>query len=153
MAGDRERILQSGIDAYLAKPIQAPELYGLIEELTDSSSDVDEAALLDGVGGEPALLVNLIDVFLEDYPRLSARIRRAISTQSLESFRQATHALKGSIGNFGRTRAYEAACQLDSRGRAGSLRGVDKAFTRLKTEMVPFRRSLNDLRKRALRPT
>jgi HPt (histidine-containing phosphotransfer) domain-containing protein len=136
------------MDAYLAKPIQAQDLYAWIEQLTASSSDVDEAALLDGVGGEAALLVNLVDVFLDDYPRLLTRIRRAITMRRVESFRQATHALKGSISNFGRTRAYDAACRLDARGKTGSLRGAEKAFTRLKEELIPFRQSLKDLKSR-----
>jgi CheY-like chemotaxis protein len=147
-ASDRERVLQSGMDAYLAKPIQAQDLYAWIEQLTASSSDVDEAALLDGVGGEAALLVNLVDVFLDVYPRLLTRIRRAITMRRVESFRQATHALKGSISNFGRTRAYDAACRLDARGKTGSLRGAEKAFTRLKEELIPFRQSLKDLKSR-----
>jgi two-component system, sensor histidine kinase and response regulator len=33
MKGDRERCLEAGMDAYLAKPIQAEELYALIETL------------------------------------------------------------------------------------------------------------------------
>jgi PAS domain S-box-containing protein len=153
MAGDRARILKSGMDAYLAKPIQAEELYKLIQELTGSPPDVDAKALLDGVGGEPSLLANLIGVFLEDYPRLTTKIRRALSTRNAQAFRQAAHALKGSIGNFGRTRAYEAACQLDSKGNAGSLRGAEKAFARLKEEMIPFRQSLIELKQSAARHT
>jgi HPt (histidine-containing phosphotransfer) domain-containing protein len=138
------------MDAYLAKPIQVQELYALIEQLTGSSNDIDDAALLDGVGGEGSLLVNLIDVFLDDYPRLLTRIRRAITMKRVESFRQATHALKGSISNFGRTRAYEAARQLESKGKTGSLRGAEKALTRLKEELIPLRQSLKDLKSRTL---
>jgi CheY-like chemotaxis protein len=150
MAGDRQRFLQSGMDAYLSKPIQAQELYGLIDQLTVSSGGVDDAALLDGVGGEASLLVNLIDVFLDDCPRLLARIRRAISQQRVESFRQATHAFKGSISNFGQTRAYEAVRRLEAKGKTSSLRGAEKAFLRLKEEMAPFQQSLKDLRARTL---
>jgi CheY-like chemotaxis protein len=150
MAGDRDRFLQSGMDAYLAKPIQAQELYDVIEKLTGTTGTVDEAALLDGVGGDAPLLVSLIDVFLSDYPRLFERLRRAISAQRVDGFRQAAHALKGSIGNFGQTRAYHAACELDLKAKSGSLRGADKAFAQLKSEMVPFKKSLKEIRDRTL---
>ena len=145
MATDRDRALQSGMDAYLAKPIQIEELYQTIERLTGPRG-LNAATLLDGLGGDASLLAHLIDVFLTDYPRLFARIRRAISAQRLDGFQQAAHALKGSISNFGNTDAYQAACDLDAKGKTGSLRGAGKAFAQLKTEMIPFTQSLKDLR-------
>jgi CheY-like chemotaxis protein len=34
MAGDRERCLEAGMDAYISKPVRAYELYAAIETLT-----------------------------------------------------------------------------------------------------------------------
>ena len=147
MAADRDRALESGMDAYLAKPIQIQQLYETIDRLTEGSRSLDAATLLDGLGGDPSLLAHLIDIFLADYPRLFARIRRAISMQRLDDFLQAIHALKGSISNFGDTEAYRAACELEAKGKTGSLRGTSKALTHLKEEMSPFKQSLKELRR------
>ena len=148
MASDRERALKSGMDAYLAKPIQSRQLYETIGRVTGTGGIVDGQALLEGLGGDRRLLVKLIDLFLADYPRTLARIRRAIQVRQKESLRQAAHALKGSIGNFGPNRAYDAARQLELKGKAGSLRGAEGAFIELKKEMSRLRQSLRELRNR-----
>jgi len=151
MAGDRERVLKSGMDEYLTKPIHAGQLYETIERLVGmfgrNSTGIDEVELLNGLGGDASLLADLIKVFLAQYPKQAARIQRTITSRRREAFLDATHALKGSISNFGRTRAYEAVCALEAIGKAGSLRGAAKSFAQLKAEMVPFRESLKQLQK------
>jgi PAS domain S-box-containing protein len=149
LASDQERALQGGMDAYLVKPIQARQLYESIERLTSTGQIVDEAAVLDGLGGNRHLLVKLIDVFLDDCPRLLARVQRSVRTKHRESLQQAAHALKGSIGNFGPSRALDAIRDLELKSKGSSLRGANRAFTALKKEMTPFRQSLRELRRRA----
>jgi CheY-like chemotaxis protein/HPt (histidine-containing phosphotransfer) domain-containing protein len=147
MAGDRERGLQSGMDAYLTKPIQPQQLYETLDRLAAGPGSLDEAALLEGLGGDPQLLSKLITVFLDDYPRVLARIQRSVSAGRAEAFRQATHAFKGSISNFGPSRAYDAARELESKGKTRTLRGAARALATLKTEMRPFAESLKAMRK------
>jgi len=37
MKGDRERCLEAGMDAYLSKPLDATELYALVERLASAA--------------------------------------------------------------------------------------------------------------------
>jgi CheY-like chemotaxis protein len=39
MIGDRERFLAAGIDAYLAKPFRAPELYAVLRQVAVQRAD------------------------------------------------------------------------------------------------------------------
>jgi two-component system sensor histidine kinase/response regulator len=149
MTGDRARALQNGMDGYLAKPIRAQELHEMIDRLTRKTGIIDETALLEGLGGDQKLLVKLIDVFLADYPKTLMRIRRAIQADHKEALREAAHALKGAVGNFGPSRAYDLARKLELKGQTGPLRGADRSFTALKKEMSTLRQSLKDLRARA----
>jgi HPt (histidine-containing phosphotransfer) domain-containing protein len=134
------------VDAYLTKPIQPQQLYETIERLATGVRLIDEAALLDGLGGDRQLLMKLINLFLADYPRTIGRISRALRDRRRIALREAAHALKGSVGNFGQSAAYETARELETQAKSRSWRGADAAFEALKKDMVGFRRSLEELR-------
>jgi two-component system, sensor histidine kinase and response regulator len=44
MKGDRERVLEAGMDEYLSKPIRATELYAMVDRMTGGAADGEEAA-------------------------------------------------------------------------------------------------------------
>ena len=91
MAGDRERCLQAGMDAYVAKPVNSRELFEAIDRVTIGNSKkglsrsgrtpvlgsrLDQAALLERFKGDARLAAKLARLFLDDQPRLMARIER-----------------------------------------------------------------------------
>ena len=85
MKGDAERCLAAGMDAYVAKPLQARELDPVIGRLTDGATreasgrgTVDEALLLERVGGDRQALRRLVTLFLADAPKLMTRIHQAL---------------------------------------------------------------------------
>jgi CheY-like chemotaxis protein len=143
---DRERGLRSGVDAYLTKPIQAQQLYETIERVAGRPRVFDESAVLDGLGGDRQLLMKLIDLFLADYPRLIARIGRALRDRRRPALQEGAHALKGSIANFGQTAALEAVRAFETKAKSRSLRGVDAALLKLRKEMTAFNAALEQLR-------
>ena len=72
MKGDAERCLASGMDAYLAKPLQAAELVAAIARLAPDGA-IDEARLLERVGGDRRALAEVARIFLADAPRRHGR--------------------------------------------------------------------------------
>jgi signal transduction histidine kinase/DNA-binding response OmpR family regulator/HPt (histidine-containing phosphotransfer) domain-containing protein len=150
MKGDRERCLAAGMDGYIAKPIHPNELFdtidGLVAAPTSSRGDnlpespessvLDEAALLDRVGGDTQLLAQLVEVFLHDYPHLVEEIRKALEAQDARALERAAHTLKGSVANFAAQKAYETALQLERIGRSEELAGAASAFENLEREMA-----------------
>ena len=69
-------------------------------------------ALLELVRGDAALLRELIGMFLEDCPQQVGNIRAAVRQRDAAGLRSAAHLLRGAIGNFGSSAAYEAARSL-----------------------------------------
>ncbi len=85
MKGDAERCLAAGMDAYVTKPLQAKELLAVIKGTgrrkapgRTARGTVDEALLLERVGGDRRALRRLVSLFLSDAPKLMVRIRHAI---------------------------------------------------------------------------
>jgi two-component system, sensor histidine kinase and response regulator len=75
------------------------------------------AAALERVDGDRELMRELAGLFLGECPRRMSEIRQAIDRQDGTGLWRAAHDLKGSVGNFGARRAYEAAARLELDGR------------------------------------
>lgn len=65
------------------------------------SAGWDYAAALERVGGDESLLVELIAVFFEEYPKFALRLTQSLSQKDFGALREAAHSLKGSLGYLG----------------------------------------------------
>jgi two-component system, sensor histidine kinase and response regulator len=148
MKSDRERCLQAGMDDYLAKPIGAAELFGVMERVLAGQTAAEPgppapgqteallapATLLAACADDATLLRELIQVFQANAPGALARVREAIQGRDAPRLREAAHRLRGLISTFSATAA-EAAARLEMMGAGGQL---DEAASTLDglTEMV-----------------
>jgi CheY-like chemotaxis protein len=167
MAGDRERCLGAGMDAYLSKPLRPDDLLTTIAqffpgdaappaaprapaiEAARSASSIDQEALLADFGHNRKVLIEVIDVFLTDAPAYLERIRVAAAAHDDGSVAAAAHALKGSAGLFSKGAAYEGARALEQAAKSGDrgacdmhLRDIDSAVSQLCADLEAVRKSL-----------
>ena len=152
MKGDAERCLAAGMDAYAPKPLQARELLAVIRGLAGAGSGetpgggpLDEALLLERVGGDRQALRKLVALFLTDAPQLVARIRQAIERGEARELQAAAHALKGAVSNFAAPAATEAAVQLQRMGEARDIAKAQSACVVLERELERVRVALSAL--------
>lgn len=73
---------------------------------------------------EPAFLVELIDVFLNDSPALIEQMHKGLATGNIEFVRRAAHSLKSNSLSFGATRLSEASRELEMLAKGGTLDGA-----------------------------
>jgi PAS domain S-box-containing protein len=146
---DRLRCLESGMDAYVTKPVHVPELMKLIESVvlggtfmnanvTSEGSpmetqlrQLDESLALSRVGGDAELLKEVVELFLDDYPATFERIKSAVASRDASALEQHAHSLKGSVSTFGAERAFEAAFTLEKQGRSGDLTAAQDGLLQL----------------------
>ena len=143
LAGDRERCLAAGMDAYLAKPIDVDHMIATVEGFDGTAgvpappaeaaaATFDEAAALACAGGDRALLAEVAALFRADAPAALRRIDRAIRRGDGEALRESAHALKGALGTVGASSAREAAAALERHGRAGEFAAAAGAYAELR---------------------
>ncbi|HLJ53557.1 MAG TPA: response regulator, partial [Chthonomonadaceae bacterium] len=107
-AGVRERCLDAGMDAYLAKPIHEEELRDQIDHLIEGGlpdraaagpapldAILDRRALMARVAGNMDVLRSLANLCRAECARLMEEIRDAITTGDRSMFLRATHNLRG----------------------------------------------------------
>ena len=104
-------------------------------------------ALLEHFDGDRELLRELARIFLEDYPTRLSAIQAGVDRRDVPALLEAAHALRGSVANFGATRAVEAALKLELMGKAGDLTGAPAAFADLQHAMAAFTGELDTVAK------
>jgi HPt (histidine-containing phosphotransfer) domain-containing protein len=144
MSGDRDRCLAAGMDGYLSKPIDPNKLFAAVEEGGEGSMPTatvaaapvafDEDGLRQRLGGDDALMADVIKVFLEDLPARLAEIRDAVNGRNPDALRAAAHALKGSAGNLSAGGVFEAARVLERIGTESRMDAAEAAWRRLSVE-------------------
>ena len=149
MMGDRERCLESGMDGYISKPIQAQSLYQAVETIhgvacklavetaaaAPSPEVFDREAALQGVGGEREFLARMAAVFTKEAAVLAPAIRQAIAQKDAAALRQAAHTLKGGAQWLAAKATVDAAYRLEIMGRNGHLTGAEEALASLEREL------------------
>jgi PAS domain S-box-containing protein len=156
--GDAERCLDAGMDAYVAKPLRARDLFGAIESALDPVRKaapprerpddyvMDEERLLERVGGDRKALGELVELFLTDAPRLLALIGEAIEAKDAGALQAAAHTLKGAVSNFAAPAASEAAARLQQIGESDRMGDARAVADVLGSELERLRGALEALR-------
>ena len=152
MKGDRERCLQAGMDGYVSKPLLVRELYEAVDRYSkvdrpaegDSTERevFDREAALARVEGDVELLEEIVEIFLDEAPGVLTSIRESAGRRDGEALERDADKLKGSVGNLGAKRAFDAAQELESIGRGGDLTKGTSASERLEEEIGRLERAL-----------
>jgi CheY-like chemotaxis protein len=163
---DRDSCFAAGMDDFVTKPLRARELYRIVEATgpgqgerdVDVEGDVEvEANPAPGVeaesclewqgalrklDGDEELLLELVGMFLDQYPALMAEIGEAISAGEEAQLRRVAHTLKGSAQVIGGHLVAAAALQLEQLGRDGQLEAAGAALRELELRAAELEQAL-----------
>lgn len=149
MQGDRERCLAAGMDAYVSKPLQAEELFAVIETfaanprtseprggaLPECTNVLDRTAGLAVAEGDEDLLAELIELFRTDAPRRIATLCRAVEAKEMAIIAREAHTLKSAAGHIGAHAVQRAATRLEDAAKHQDERAVSTCYDTLAREL------------------
>ena len=156
ITGDKERCLESGMDAYATKPIDFEKLLQVMCELVpveataiESNEDadvppatpapIDSEAAMALLEGDQVLLHRLIRLFLTDSSKTLDEIEEAIAASDAEALRRTAHRLKGASSNIAATRINEVARSLGSSAQDENFDAAKDQVSILKSELESLR--------------
>jgi PAS domain S-box-containing protein len=167
MQGDRELCLDAGMDDYVSKPMRVEDLIAALERCAPHSPEraaesvslpADLAALDRRVltrlqteigGGDPAFVVELIDLFLADARSLLTQMNHALARGEADALQRAAHTLKSSSASIGAQPLAEHCDALEALSRARNLgegaehlRQIEVAYTYVEHALYQARATL-----------
>ena len=109
---------------------------------TTTGPNFDRRAALRRANGDPALLAELSELFLEDSPKTMEAIRIALSAKDPRTVKKLAHRLKGSLLTLSASRAAELANELEERASQDSLPECKNTVYELQSELERLNRDL-----------
>jgi CheY-like chemotaxis protein len=142
---EREKCTASGMSDFVAKPVNPEELIGVLcywigkqqyaipklpqlepvpqqpQTLIPELPGFDLTNVLDMVGGDEALVIQLLCILRDDIPSTAANLETLLTASNLEAATRVVHTIKGSAGNLSAAALHAAAATLESSLRQGIL--------------------------------
>jgi CheY-like chemotaxis protein len=161
---DRDRCLAAGMDDFLAKPIQAADLWAAIGRVAAARPPhpypsppegergrgegepglLDARVLLAACGGDAAILDKLCQSFRARLPDHLTAVQDALRERDAARLREAAHKLCGMVATFS-TAAGGVASQLEDYAASGQLEEAQPLVGQLETMAQELRRLVGGL--------
>ena len=160
MKGDRERLLQAGMDAYISKPLNRRDFLSTVEQqgvgeggdAPDTAPGPDSLGLgtpgfdaprfMENVLGDTTLAMELSEAFGNEYPRILLDLRRAAAAGDGPKLAFAAHTIKGMVSTFFAKAAFSTAAQLEQIANSGKLGSAEQLALQLVDEVEVLNQGL-----------
>jgi two-component system sensor histidine kinase/response regulator len=138
--GDRDTCLAAGMDDYVTKPLKVDDLYMAIARIQTVQPKPSRAVVepplalsiaLAHVDGDKALLVEVVESFLRNYPQQIVELREALRIRDAQRIQRVADNLKDMVALLGAKQAYTLARTLETLGKEVRLEDAPNLLDRL----------------------
>ncbi len=160
LPSEEEACRAAGMEGYLAKPLRANALFEIIQRVAtppDAAAPAepppqavfDKSCFLSRLEGDEQLGSEIIEMFLQECPKLLEGVRDAAKQRNASLLERATHTLKGSVGDIAAPEAFGAARTLERMAKEGKFEDADAALVSLEVTLNRLVYELRNLEKKA----
>lgn len=107
--------------------------------------EIDLAGMLERLGGQRALVDQVIQIFQEDAPELISEIEQGFNDHDSEQIKKSAHALKGLLSNFGDVDCGLEITQVELFAKSGDLALAAEHFERFKLRQSDLLRAISEI--------
>jgi HPt (histidine-containing phosphotransfer) domain-containing protein len=111
-----------------------------------SEDVIDLNEFLERVMNDKELLLELLDLFIEEFQEKRKLLGAAIENKNFEQIKSATHSLKGSSGNISAKSLRVTVIQIEKMGVNNDLTGAQEALGDLDKKYDALLGRINDLK-------
>ena len=104
-----------------------------------SEEIVDLKEVLERVQDDRELLLELFDIFIEDYPNKLNAIKQASQKKDFEALRDAAHSMKGASGNLSAKRLYAIFLKIEQTAKSNSMDGLEGILKEVEGAFLDFK--------------
>ena len=94
----------------------------------------DYEVVMERVQEDKELLLELLDLFLEDFKEKREALTGYVQNKDFENIRGVAHSLKGASGNISAKALREVLLQLEEKGKSETIDGVEELLVELDKE-------------------
>lgn len=167
MKGDREKCITSGMNDFMAKPIDPvkleealinwlPEYVGenkppltqpsLIDQVTEDKKDellvFDYLAMSQRLLNNNALICSVAEMFINETSELLESIKAAITQQQFQIIREHSHQIKGSAANVGGLAFSACAQEMEQAGKDENLASLRQNLPKLEEKFQALKTAI-----------
>ena len=112
--------------------------------MNDDVFDLEE--FLERIQNDWALLLELFDIFIDDFRQKRKSIDQAVVKKDYEQMRRLAHSVKGSAGNISAKSLRTAFIQFEAMAKKNDLTGIDTILTNIDQEFQKFTDRITQLK-------
>lgn len=98
----------------------------------------DKKAVLERCDNDVELIKELMQMFIEDYPKSISDIEYAVESKDPGKIDRSAHAIKSALGNLGGMKAYQIAYDLELSGKKNNITDSPSLLKNLKDAISEF---------------
>jgi len=166
MQGDREKCFKSGMDDFIAKPVELIKLVKILEKwlakeiaiekpvekikeeglnvVEDEIPIFDYKAMSERLMNDKELIAIIADTFLKDMPVQIDHLKMLVEEGDATKIAAQAHKIKGAASNVGAMHLIQSALKMEQAGKKGNMKNVFQDLTMLEQSFIQISKVMKE---------